>query len=73
MLAKTLWVLAAGQTFPFPGEQRAEVELDRLETWLSSVAPMHSMNSSSAALGRFPTTDQLWPNSASTCGHGFSW
>ncbi len=34
MLAKTLWVLATGQKFPFPGEQRADVEPYRLRTWL---------------------------------------
>jgi hypothetical protein len=34
MLAKTLWVLATGQSYPFPGEQRADVVPYQLETWV---------------------------------------
>lgn len=35
MLAKTLWTLTTGQSFPMPGEQRADVVPYRLETWVT--------------------------------------
>lgn len=33
-LAKTLWVLLAGEKYPPPGEQRADIEGIRLEKWV---------------------------------------
>jgi serine/threonine protein kinase len=35
-LAKTLWVLACGQKYPPPGEQRVDVVEVRLEEWVDS-------------------------------------
>lgn len=33
-LAKTLWVLLCGQKYPPPGEQRVDIPLVRLESWI---------------------------------------
>jgi serine/threonine protein kinase len=33
-LAKTLWVLLTGQTFPPPGEQRRDIPAIQVSTWV---------------------------------------